>query len=157
MAVKRRSFAQARRAAGYTQESLAEHLGVDRTTVARWESGEYTPQPWLRPKIAQAFGLSLRELSELVDGGDTTGSAAEVSTPLVKADGVPVLLAGSEQVPVAEQDHDRLSREMELAEVFAEVQALRAPAPLRRYPGSRTGWLCPLRRRSWRRSPRSRR
>jgi DNA-binding XRE family transcriptional regulator len=126
MAVKRRSFAQARRAAGYTQESLAEHLSVDRTTVARWESGEYTPQPWLRPKIAEAFAVSLRELSELVDGGGTTGSTVEAAASLVKADSVAVSLPGAgqaPQLPVAEQDHDRLSWGTELAEVFAEVQA----------------------------------
>lgn len=61
MVVRRRSFAQARKAAGYTQESLAERLGVDRTTVARWEAGFTEPQPWLRPKIAEVFGLSLCE------------------------------------------------------------------------------------------------
>ena len=128
MAVKRRSFAQARRAAGFTQESLAERLGVDRTTVARWESGEYTPQPWLRPKIAEAFGLSLRELRELVDGVETAGRAVEVSAPVVEAGSVPVPLAGSEPVPMAGQEHDRLSKEMELVRAYAEARALHVPA-----------------------------
>jgi DNA-binding XRE family transcriptional regulator len=72
MVVKRHSFAQARKAAGYTQESLAERLGVDRTTVARWEAGEHEPQPWLRPRIAEAFGLSLCECNELLSDVETT-------------------------------------------------------------------------------------
>jgi DNA-binding XRE family transcriptional regulator len=128
MFVKRRPFAQARRAAGYTQESLAERLSVDRTTVARWESGEYSPQPWLRPKIAKAFGISLGELSELVDGRDTTGRTIEVSSSLVKADGV--LLAGDGQVPASTPELDRLSPKS----VLAEVQALQARAPLPQVP-----------------------
>jgi DNA-binding XRE family transcriptional regulator/tetratricopeptide (TPR) repeat protein len=130
MVVKRRFFAQARRAAGYTQESLAEHLGIDRTTVARWESGEYSPQPWLRPKIAKAFELSLGGLSELLDGVDMTGSTVGVSDFLVKADGVPVPLAGCDQVPAVEQERDRFSPESELV----GAQALRAPAPLPQVP-----------------------
>jgi DNA-binding XRE family transcriptional regulator len=132
MFVKRRSFAQTRRAVGYTQESLAEQLGVDRTTVARWESGEYSPQPWLRPKIAKAFGLSLRELSELVDGGNTTRNTAGVPASLVRADSVPMPLAGDNhvpQLPVGEVGHDRLGQELELAEVLGE-----APAPLLQVP-----------------------
>lgn len=86
MTVKRRSFAQARKVAGYTQESLAERLEVDRTTVARWESGEYSPQPWLRPRIAEALGVSLCALGELVDvtgeagtTGHTVGASASLS------------------------------------------------------------------------------
>ena len=130
MAVKRRSFAQARRAAGYTQESLAEHLGVDRTTVARWESGEYTPQPWVRPRIAQAFGTSLGALSELVDGVDTTGSTAGVSASLVRTDGVAVPLPGRDQVPVGEQELDRLSEELELVRAYAETNALQTTTGL---------------------------
>lgn len=121
---RRRSFAQARRAAGYTQESLAERLGVDRTTVARWESGEYSPQPWLRPRIAEAFGVSLSALSELVDGAGTTERVDEASTSLVRADGVPV--AGRDQVPAATQGHDRLSRELGQIGAYAEAQALQA-------------------------------
>jgi DNA-binding XRE family transcriptional regulator/tetratricopeptide (TPR) repeat protein len=132
MAVKRRSFAQARRAAGYTQESLAEHLGVDRTTVARWESGEYTPQPWVRSRIAEAFVLSLRELSELMDGVDTTGGTAEVPASLVRTEGAS--LARDGQVPVSTPELDWLSPESVLAEVLADAQVLRARAPLPQVP-----------------------
>jgi DNA-binding XRE family transcriptional regulator len=77
MVVKRRSFANARKAAGYTQEGLAEHLGVDRTTVARWEAGRAEPKPWQRPKIADAFGLSLRECNQLLDDVGTTGHTVD--------------------------------------------------------------------------------
>jgi DNA-binding XRE family transcriptional regulator len=91
MVIKRRSWAQARKAAGYTQESLAERLGVDRTTVARWEAGEYQPQPWQRPRIAEAFGLSLGACNELLDESDATEgvvgvvevSASSVEVPVV--------------------------------------------------------------------------
>ncbi|MGH3710958.1 MAG: helix-turn-helix transcriptional regulator [Pseudonocardiaceae bacterium] len=120
MVVKRRSFAQARRAAGFTQESLAERLGVDRTTVARWESGEYSPQPWLRPRTAAAFGVSLGGLRELVDvAGEpgTTGHAAGVSTALIKVDDVPP--AGHTEMADAKQDHDQLSQALELAGAYA--------------------------------------
>jgi len=127
MFVKRRSFARARRAAGFTQERLAERLEVDRTTVARWESGEYTPQPWQRPRIAEAFGLSLSACNELVDQGEagTTRHTVGVSTALVKAEGAPP--AGHDKVPDAELEHDRLGRERELAGAYAEVHALHAP------------------------------
>lgn len=51
---------------GYSQEALAERLGVDRCTVARWEQGTTSPQPWLRPRIAQILSLSLDELDRLL-------------------------------------------------------------------------------------------
>ncbi|MGH3755311.1 MAG: helix-turn-helix transcriptional regulator [Pseudonocardiaceae bacterium] len=132
MFVKRRSLAQARRAAGFTQESLAERLGVDRTTVARWESGEYSPQPWLRPKIAEAFGVSMRECCELLDGVGTTGSTVEVCASVARADGVP--LTGSEQMPAVTLEHEQLSGDAELAEVLAGALALQATAPLPQVP-----------------------
>jgi len=130
MFVKRRSFARTRRAAGFTQESLAERLGVDRTTVARWESGEYSPQPWLRPRIAEAFGVSLGALSELIDEtgeagttGHTTGGAT--TTQVAVSDlAAGALVTGDDEVPVAELDHDRLSQEMELAEAYGGVPPL---------------------------------
>ncbi|MGH3792424.1 MAG: hypothetical protein ACRDQ9_16850, partial [Pseudonocardiaceae bacterium] len=57
-----------------------EQLGVDRMTVARWEAGESVPQPWQRPRIADAFGLSLCVLNQLLDE-ETPERAAEA--PLV--------------------------------------------------------------------------
>ncbi|MCN9241955.1 helix-turn-helix domain-containing protein [Streptomyces sp. RY43-2] len=55
-----------RRALGYSQEKLAELLGVDRTTVGRWESGKVAPQPPQRRGLAAALEVSLQELDILL-------------------------------------------------------------------------------------------
>lgn len=85
MVTRRRSFAQARKAAGYTQERLAEALGVDRTTVARWEAGGAEPQPWQRPRIAETFGLSLDKLAQLLADVGTAEHTIEVTDRQVEA------------------------------------------------------------------------
>jgi transcriptional regulator with XRE-family HTH domain len=59
-------LAECRHAAGYTQESFAEKLGVDRTTVGRWERGAQSPQPWQRPDLAAALDISLDHLDEML-------------------------------------------------------------------------------------------
>jgi transcriptional regulator with XRE-family HTH domain len=50
-----------RMAAGATQEQVAEQLGVDRVTVARWEAGARRPRLAMRLRYAQL----LSELQEL--------------------------------------------------------------------------------------------
>ncbi|MCA1706105.1 MAG: helix-turn-helix transcriptional regulator [Actinobacteria bacterium] len=67
MAAKRHRLAQRRKTVGFTQEGLAQQLGVDPTTVRRWESGETEggPQPWVRPKLAHYLQVSAEQLDEL--------------------------------------------------------------------------------------------
>ncbi|HET9256803.1 MAG TPA: helix-turn-helix transcriptional regulator, partial [Pseudonocardiaceae bacterium] len=73
MSVRRRMLAERRRVIGYTQERLAEALGVERTTVVRWEAGETSPQPWCRPKLAKILVVSVDELNVLLaSGGSAT-------------------------------------------------------------------------------------
>lgn len=67
MALKRRDLAQRRKALGHSQEDLASLVGVDRSTVIRWERAETEPQPWLRRKLASALRVSADELTELLD------------------------------------------------------------------------------------------
>ncbi|MET8042380.1 helix-turn-helix transcriptional regulator [Micromonospora sp. NPDC005215] len=68
MAGKRRRhrLAQRRKAIGLSQERLAEALGVDRSTIVRWERAETDPQPWHRPRLAAALKLSIEELADLL-------------------------------------------------------------------------------------------
>ncbi|GIH08018.1 hypothetical protein Rhe02_60850 [Rhizocola hellebori] len=49
---------------------MAEQLGVDRTTVIRWERGDNEPQPWQRPNIAMALKVSVEELDALLACAD---------------------------------------------------------------------------------------
>ncbi|MGH3867487.1 MAG: helix-turn-helix transcriptional regulator [Pseudonocardiaceae bacterium] len=70
MAAKRHALAQRRKAVGQTQEQLAALLGVERSTVVRWEAGETEPLPWCRPKLAEALAVSLDVLSVLLATAD---------------------------------------------------------------------------------------
>ena len=63
---KRLGLIAARKTAGLSQECLAEHMDVDRSTVQRWESGQSTPQPCHRPKLARVLGISDDKLAELL-------------------------------------------------------------------------------------------
>ena len=45
LAGKRHRLVSTRKAAGFSQERLAEKVGVERSTVQRWERGETRPQP----------------------------------------------------------------------------------------------------------------
>ncbi|MDI3405767.1 helix-turn-helix transcriptional regulator [Streptomyces cavernicola] len=58
-------LAERRKVFGYSQEQLAGELGVDRTTVGRWEKGKTTPQPPLRPKLAELLKVDLVELDDM--------------------------------------------------------------------------------------------
>ncbi|MEH0818548.1 MULTISPECIES: helix-turn-helix transcriptional regulator [unclassified Micromonospora] len=66
MAVKRHRLCQRRKALGYSQERLAEILGVERSTVVRWENAETDPQPWHRNRIASALGVTLEQLDDML-------------------------------------------------------------------------------------------
>jgi tetratricopeptide (TPR) repeat protein/transcriptional regulator with XRE-family HTH domain len=67
---KRERLAQRRKALGLTQEDLAGLLGVQRSTVVRWERGGAAPLPWIRPKLARALRVPASRLAELLDGDD---------------------------------------------------------------------------------------
>lgn len=51
-------------AIGITQDQLAEKLGVDRSTVAKWELGKSYPRTSLLPRISEVLGCTVDELFE---------------------------------------------------------------------------------------------
>lgn len=45
-----------------TQEEVAKQIGVNRSTVAMWETGKNEPRAKLLPKLAELFGCTVDEL-----------------------------------------------------------------------------------------------
>jgi tetratricopeptide (TPR) repeat protein/transcriptional regulator with XRE-family HTH domain len=66
--VRRGRLAARRRALGLTQEDLAALLGIERSTVVRWEAGRTQPLPWIRPRLAKALQVPARQLAGLLGG-----------------------------------------------------------------------------------------
>ena len=46
----------------WTQEELAKRIGVERSAVAKWESGKSQPQTARLVALAEIFGCSVDEL-----------------------------------------------------------------------------------------------
>ena len=53
------NFKQLRKEKGYTQEKIAEVLGVTGQTISRWELGMCYPDIELLPSIANYFGVTV--------------------------------------------------------------------------------------------------
>jgi transcriptional regulator with XRE-family HTH domain len=93
MPVKRGAFAARRKTVGFSQEQLAERLKVDRSTVARWESGETEPHPWMRPRLARALEVSAEQLDELLGETNAAGPETERKRPRYTRPAVELQLA----------------------------------------------------------------
>ncbi|WBB70768.1 helix-turn-helix transcriptional regulator [Micromonospora sp. WMMD812] len=93
MALKRYRLVQRRKMLGFSQERLAEALGVERSTVVRWERAENDPQPWHRIRIADALQMPLDQLQEILDDvsvatprGSIMGDSTGHTPPATRAD-----------------------------------------------------------------------
>lgn len=51
-----------RTAKGIPQREFGEALGVDRTTVAKWETGKAAPRADMLPRIAKLLGCTVGDL-----------------------------------------------------------------------------------------------
>ncbi|WP_195911046.1 helix-turn-helix transcriptional regulator [Streptomyces kaniharaensis] len=78
MVVKRERLAQRRKDAGHTQETLADALGVHRSTVVRWERGQGEPQPWMWVKLARLLKIRTIELRALFTTPDHPAAASRL-------------------------------------------------------------------------------
>ncbi|MDQ4031352.1 MAG: helix-turn-helix domain-containing protein [Actinomycetota bacterium] len=91
MALRRQRLSQRRKAVGLTQESLAQRLGVESSTVSRWEAGDTQPLPSIRPHVARALHVSVDQLAELLAESATAKTTrgllaeTEVTMPVPKA------------------------------------------------------------------------
>lgn len=86
MAARRQRLAECRRARGYSQEALAGLLGVDRSSVVRWEGGDTEPQPSMRPKLAGLLAVTTDELETLLAAAQRQGGDAPAPSDLGEHD-----------------------------------------------------------------------
>ena len=64
-------LAQMRKQAGYSQEGVADKLGVSRQAVSRWENGEASPDTDNLIALADLYNVSLDELVGKAKPGET--------------------------------------------------------------------------------------
>ncbi len=62
MAIKANNFKLFRKKSGFTQEDVAEKLGVSRQAVAKWENGDTTPDIEFCIQLAELYGTTLDAL-----------------------------------------------------------------------------------------------
>lgn len=98
-----RTIARERHQAGMTQEALAEHLGVSKAAVSKWELGQSLPDVSLLPRIAATFSLTLDELFDWRDKLSEQESAALYAE--VYALGTHDLAAAHERLRTLAADH----------------------------------------------------
>ncbi|MFI9787391.1 helix-turn-helix domain-containing protein [Kitasatospora sp. NPDC051984] len=76
---RRDEFVRLRREAGFTQETLAAAMSVERSTASRWERGHAAPRPWQLPKLAQLLKVEQGALAAALRDPVTSGGPEDSS------------------------------------------------------------------------------
>lgn len=95
---RRDELVRQRKLAGFSQERLADAMKVDRSTIARWESGEATPLATFRPQLASLLNVTAVELEEMLAAGPG------MSTVEGRASGPPTLVISGSRAPGCDND-----------------------------------------------------
>ena len=66
------SLVARRKAAGLSQEELARIIGVERTSIHRWEKGVRRPQPSHQRKLADALTIRIEDLHLMLESSPST-------------------------------------------------------------------------------------
>ncbi|MFC5183587.1 helix-turn-helix domain-containing protein [Actinomadura harenae] len=125
---RRPRLAKRRRHLGFTQESLAVELGVDRSTIARWERGRCVPQPHHRARLCDLLQVSRDGLDDLFNPeGDSSPTPLPVSSPQLpqRVIGLAVAPSGPSSGELDDMNRRELLR---LLTVTGTLVALPAPA-----------------------------
>jgi DNA-binding XRE family transcriptional regulator len=88
---RRSELVRRRKTAGFSQERLAYALEVDRSTIARWESGDATPLATFRPKLATLLKVSAEELESILQDRATP----DASNPVTATRPAKLVISGS--------------------------------------------------------------
>lgn len=108
------SLFQARRKCGFSQEDVAEKLGVSRQTVSKWETDETVPDIRQSKKMAVLYHVSLDELidfdidiKEIQEAIDKTSKEVEEKINWTNTWGrkYPILLKYQEDVNIPDYAH----------------------------------------------------
>lgn len=122
---------------GFSQESLARALGMETSSIRRWENGTTTPQPWHRERIARALKISREELSELLAHIDSSPGA--VSAESARNGGGDMrrrtFLAGIPLLATALTPNSLSSLEVEVSRMWSCYQDSRYQPIIDRIPG----------------------
>lgn len=111
----------ARKRRGFSQEDVAQRLGVSRQTVSKWETGETVPDIRQSKKMAALYNISLDELidfdldiREIQETIERTSRETEAKIDWSRAWGkkYPVLLEYQDKVNIPHYEY-RLSKMMD--------------------------------------------
>lgn len=122
MAERREALILAREDAGHTQETLAAVLGVDRTTVARWESGGHRPLPRQWPELGRVLGRPVADVRAFFGQGSLEAGGSALTSAFDWLDRSAGWAAGTARRAVRPKSgrERRIGRRAEEAEVLRQ-------------------------------------
>jgi transcriptional regulator with XRE-family HTH domain len=78
MAKPREALRYRRLQMGFTQEKLAESMGIATTTYREWERGIATPRVGFRPRLAKRLQVTMVEVARMLEGDDRLSAPGAV-------------------------------------------------------------------------------